>query len=89
MAFLHLRDADMPMSPTTYPLSSLLPPLPRCGPSSDVTYPRQPKQKKKKQYKPNGVWTCEYCAKEFNANYKLTVHLRHHTGEPRDVEGWG
>ncbi|KAK7068934.1 hypothetical protein SK128_008286 [Halocaridina rubra] len=40
------------------------------------------KVKKVKQMKTtDGVYTCEYCAKEFKAGYKLTVHLRYHTGE--------
>ncbi|KAK8752298.1 hypothetical protein OTU49_004755 [Cherax quadricarinatus] len=41
----------------------------------------KPKVKKPKLMKSDGIYTCEYCAKEFKAGYKLTVHLRYHTGE--------
>ncbi|XP_069195463.1 zinc finger protein 883 isoform X1 [Procambarus clarkii] len=41
----------------------------------------KPKVKKPKIMKSDGIYTCEYCAKEFKAGYKLTVHLRYHTGE--------
>ncbi|KAG7165689.1 zinc finger protein 2 homolog [Homarus americanus] len=41
----------------------------------------KPKAKKTKVMKSDGIYTCEYCAKEFKAGYKLTVHLRYHTGE--------
>lgn len=41
----------------------------------------KPKVKRVKQIKQDGIYTCEYCAKEFKAGYKLTVHLRYHTGE--------
>lgn len=37
--------------------------------------------KPKKTMKSDGIHTCEYCSKEFKAGYKLTVHLRYHTGE--------
>nr|XP_027209947.1 zinc finger protein 679-like [Penaeus vannamei] len=46
--------------------------------------PITPKPKVKKApkvMKSDGIYTCEYCAKEFKAGYKLTVHLRYHTGE--------
>ncbi|XP_042884036.1 zinc finger protein 205-like isoform X2 [Penaeus japonicus] len=46
--------------------------------------PITPKPKVKKTpkvMKSDGIYTCEYCAKEFKAGYKLTVHLRYHTGE--------
>ncbi|KAK8371913.1 hypothetical protein O3P69_013510 [Scylla paramamosain] len=37
--------------------------------------------KPKKVMKTDTIFTCQYCAKEFKAGYKLTVHLRYHTGE--------
>lgn len=43
--------------------------------------PTKPKNKKPKVMKSDGIYTCEYCSKEFKAGYKLTVHLRYHTGE--------
>ncbi|XP_068246961.1 zinc finger protein 391-like isoform X1 [Palaemon carinicauda] len=43
--------------------------------------PPKPKVKRVKQMKTDGIYTCAYCAKEFKAGYKLTVHLRYHTGE--------
>lgn len=43
--------------------------------------PPQPPPQGKKGARVDSVYTCEYCAKEFKAGYKLTVHLRYHTGE--------
>ncbi|XP_071517666.1 zinc finger protein 516-like isoform X3 [Panulirus ornatus] len=72
---IHQKSKHIPYSTEVYqhsggePVQQMTPVVPK------------PKVKKTKLMKSDGIYTCEYCAKEFKAGYKLTVHLRYHTGE--------
>lgn len=64
---------------TTLPADQTKVPLVNPAPIPRPQAPAAPQGKKGPRVE--SVYTCEYCAKEFKAGYKLTVHLRYHTGE--------